>query len=520
MSIQKKTRSLLVVWVVCFAFAAALLLFCSGTSPLYNGHDWTDANTYLTMARGLLRGAVPYRDLFDHKGPLLYFIYAIGALISPSGFFGVFLLQAAALGTTLFFLYQIALLILGDIPRAAVCAAVLPFFLLTESIYYLAFNLDYGGGSAEEFCLPLLSAALWLSARCEFRGRWDRWPMLAMGVLAGCVCLIKFNLVLFWVGLLLPVFLRFLFRRQWKEFFSSLLWGAAGGLISVTPYLIYSIVTRSLSEFFYAYILFNRTYAEAGSLTYLIVNAVEQAYRNLASLPILLFVLIALLLGLLFLRRTPPLWRVSVLLAFGALGFAIFCGRAMLYTLLPLLLAVFPGAIALVGALPRGWARGTGGALVSGALCLALAAAAVVHNQMIFCKNFAWSGKTTCQQEMAALIRSGPYENPTLLEAGMLNRGYYNELGITPTIYYFYLPNVSYDLHPEILDSQLAAIQEEKTDYVILQSEMPALTPDTLPSYPIQAQLCQAALDHYQLVGVVKGTGAVDHLYYHLFVRR
>ena len=28
------------------------------------------------------------------------------------------------------------------------------------------------------------------------------------------------------------------------------------------------------------------------------------------------------------------------------------------------------------------------------------------------------------------------------------------------------------------------------------------------------------ALEHYQLVDVVKGTGAVDHLYYHLFVRR
>ena len=49
---------------------------------------------------------------------------------------------------------------------------------------------------------------------------------------------------------------------------------------------------------------------------------------------------------------------------------------------------------------------------------------------------------------------------------------------------------------------------------------MPALSPDPLPSSPIQAQLCQAALDHDRLVGVVKGTGAVDHLYYHLFVRR
>ena len=55
---------------------------------------------------------------------------------------------------------------------------------------------------------------------------------------------------------------------------------------------------------------------------------------------------------------------------------------------------------------------------------------------------------------------------------------------------------------------------------MVLQSDLPALTPDTLPSDPIQAQLCQAALEHYQLVDVVKGTGAVDHLYYHLFVRR
>src|SRR5699024_7462840 len=141
-------------------------------------------------------------------------------------------------------------------------------------------------------------------------------------------------------------------------------------------------------EFFYAYILFNRTYAEAGSLTYLIVNAVEQAYRNLASLPILLLALISLLLGLLFLRGTPPLCRVGVLLAFGALSVSVFCGRAMLYTQRPLLLAAFPGVIALVGALPRGWARGTGGALVSGALCLGLGAAAVVHNQMVFCKDF------------------------------------------------------------------------------------------------------------------------------------
>lgn len=513
-----KSPPILWAWLVCFGCAAVLLLFCSGTSPLYNGHDWTDANTYLTMGRGLLHEVVPYRDLFDHKGPLLYFVYALGALLSPSGFFGIYLLQAAALGTALFFLYQTALLVLEDSARAAVCTAALPIFLLTAGIYYLPANLDYGGGSAEEFCIPLLAAALWLSARCEFRGHWGWGPMLAMGVLAGCVCLIKFNLVLFWVGLLLPVFLRFLVRRAWREFFLSLAWGALGGSISVAPYLLYGAATGSLDDFFRCYILFNRSYAEAVSIPYLIATAAEQAYRNLATIPILLLALISLLLGLLLLRRVPVLWRIGVLLAFCALGFAVFCGRAMWYTLLPLLLAAFPGIAALAGAVPKGWLSGR--ALASGVLCLVLGAAAVANNQLVFHKDFFWSDRPTCQQEIAALVRSGPYEHPTLLEAGMLNRGYYNELDLIPTVYYFYLPNVTYDLHPEILDSQLAAIQAEQTDYVVLQSSLSRLSPSSLPEDAVQAQLCLAALEHYQLVDVVKGTGAVDHLYYHLFVRR
>ena len=89
-------------------FSAAVLLVCSGTSPLYRGHDWTDANTYLTMGRSLLQGVVPYRDLFDHKGPLLYGIYALGALLHPQGFYGIFLLQVLSLAATLYALYQAA----------------------------------------------------------------------------------------------------------------------------------------------------------------------------------------------------------------------------------------------------------------------------------------------------------------------------------------------------------------------------------------------------------------------------
>ena len=61
-----KSPPILWAWLVCFGCAAVLLLFCSGTSPLYNGHDWTDANTYLTMGRGLLHGVDVYKRQSVH----------------------------------------------------------------------------------------------------------------------------------------------------------------------------------------------------------------------------------------------------------------------------------------------------------------------------------------------------------------------------------------------------------------------------------------------------------------------
>ncbi|MFQ9073882.1 MAG: hypothetical protein ACLR43_15090 [Faecalibacillus faecis] len=41
----------------------------------------------------MFNGKVPYKDLFEQKGPLLYLIYGIGYLISHDTFLGVYLLE-------------------------------------------------------------------------------------------------------------------------------------------------------------------------------------------------------------------------------------------------------------------------------------------------------------------------------------------------------------------------------------------------------------------------------------------
>ncbi|MDH6355503.1 hypothetical protein M2132_001848 [Dysgonomonas sp. PH5-45] len=65
-----------------FVYNALLLFLCSRMSPLYDFNAWSDINVYFTIGKGWMNGLLPYRDLFDHKGPLIFLIYGIGYLIA------------------------------------------------------------------------------------------------------------------------------------------------------------------------------------------------------------------------------------------------------------------------------------------------------------------------------------------------------------------------------------------------------------------------------------------------------
>ena len=82
--------------------AAAVLFFCSKSSFGYPINDWSDANIYFTIGKGMTRGQVVYRDLYDHKGPLLFILYALGAAISDTSFIGVFALEALSLAAAVY----------------------------------------------------------------------------------------------------------------------------------------------------------------------------------------------------------------------------------------------------------------------------------------------------------------------------------------------------------------------------------------------------------------------------------
>ena len=84
---------------VAFCMAAALigLLLCSMNSPLYPLNPWNDVNCYVTVASEMLRGGLPYRDLIEHKGPLMYALHALALWISPGNYHGIWLIEVVLL---------------------------------------------------------------------------------------------------------------------------------------------------------------------------------------------------------------------------------------------------------------------------------------------------------------------------------------------------------------------------------------------------------------------------------------
>ena len=99
---KQKKRTLYLIGG-CSLLSLGFLLITTKSSPLYPINDWVDPHAFFTMGKGMMNGLVPYRDLFEQKGPLLYLIYGIGYLINNTNFLGVFILEV--LFFTIFLLF-------------------------------------------------------------------------------------------------------------------------------------------------------------------------------------------------------------------------------------------------------------------------------------------------------------------------------------------------------------------------------------------------------------------------------
>jgi len=234
---------------LCIVSAFGVIGVCSKASFIYPFNDWNDANCFFTVGKSMVNGIVPYRDLLEQKGPLLYLMHGLAWFVSHDSFLGVYFLESICAAFFLYYSYKtIRLYINRNL------TFVIP---LMSAICYTAFTFK-DGDSAEELSLPFIAVSIFLMFRAikERRGVTGK-EALIIGIMAGCVFWIKFSLIGLYLGWFIVYALVSIKERGVRKLLPTAFNIAAGVLVSTVPFIIYFGWNHALMDWLKVYIYDN-----------------------------------------------------------------------------------------------------------------------------------------------------------------------------------------------------------------------------------------------------------------------
>ncbi len=221
-------------------------------SPLWREIPARDSGMFLYMGQQILAGKLPYRDLWDHKPPVVYYLNALALGLAGGSSWGVWLLEFAAIGLLVALLWSLMYQPWGMLPA---------FLSLLMGVIGLSLALE-GGNFTEEYALPLQAAALYLFGQAEARGRYG-WRGVAIGVAAGLVFFMRQNLVGLWLALGIYLLFTHLPRRRWRRLLEPLATMAAGAAVVFLLVAGFFAAHRALGDLWEVAFRYNLVYSGA-----------------------------------------------------------------------------------------------------------------------------------------------------------------------------------------------------------------------------------------------------------------
>lgn len=199
-----------------------------------------DAGVFFYAAQRLLEGGAPYRDVWDHKPPGVYFVDALG--LALGGALGVWIVQLAFVAVAALVGWHALRAAFGDAPALvgsiAWLVAVPRLFL--EDARQTSF--------VELYALPLQFGALALLGS----GAPTRSRALSIGVLGGAAFLLKPTLVGIWIAIVLVMVLA---KRR------AAAWIVLGAAVPVVAVAAWAFALGISGEMVDQALVYNRVYA-------------------------------------------------------------------------------------------------------------------------------------------------------------------------------------------------------------------------------------------------------------------
>ena len=232
-----------------------LLVLCGAlcvllpVSPLNMKFSYSDSGVFLYTGWRILNGELPYRDVWDHKPPIIFYINALGLAIGDNSRWGVWLIELVALFGAAYIGFKLLKKTLG------IFAALFSLLLWLLSLVYVL----QGGNIPTEFTLPLQFSALWLVYRAD-KSRRPQWMFFLIGLTGASAFFLKQNTIGLWIAIVIYLTLKGLMSKQGRQWLRELWFIALGGLAVSLLVVVFFSIQGAFPQFWSAAFEYNFIY--------------------------------------------------------------------------------------------------------------------------------------------------------------------------------------------------------------------------------------------------------------------
>ena len=210
----------------------------------------SDASIFEYFGYAMSNGEILYKDLFDHKGPIIFLINYFGFILNGES--GIKLIYLICI-----FLFSYTCILLARLfthERNSIIVLVI-IFILFESFFELGWGI-------EGYVLPAINYSLYIYLKYLLGKTVSRLEIMIVGVTLAAVFFTRANMIGIWLIFSIYVLIDKVSKKQFKEFLTFAMWLILGIFVVIIPLGIYLLIKDVLFEMMYQSFMMNYIYTQ------------------------------------------------------------------------------------------------------------------------------------------------------------------------------------------------------------------------------------------------------------------
>lgn len=235
--------------IITLTILIAVFFVLSSNLPLDINDVGRDSGVFIYVGEQVLNGKTPYLDVWDHKGPLLYYINAFGLLLGDHTLYGLWIIQFAFIALSALVSFYLLRLSFGKIP-----AIIGTFFWLINLP-----NIIQGGNLTEEYALPFQFLAILFFLLSEKRDSVKY--MLWAGIFIGLCAALKPNIIGIAISAAIYFASKGIITKEYHRPLKSITCMVIGAILPLLIYSLLFMLKGAMYDFFDQYLYYNLIYS-------------------------------------------------------------------------------------------------------------------------------------------------------------------------------------------------------------------------------------------------------------------